>query len=128
MAKYEAYAEEHNGTPAFQVAAKFLGFQNIGDNDKIWVLSKSLQLDENGKKVTATVSKYFWLGDFAAKCKGLSHYSIVNHHLSVHINGPLSKKKTLRKLIDCLKETYEANYPAALLTLGALGPGNVDPL
>lgn len=118
MAKYEAYAEEHNGMPPFQVAAKFLGLQSI-ENDKVWVLNKMLQLDENGKQITPMASKYVWLGDFAAKCKSLSHYSIVNHSLSVQVNGPLSKKKALKKLIGCLKDAYEENYPAALLTLGA---------
>jgi len=119
MAKYETYAEEHNGMPPFQVAAKYLGLQSIEDEDRVWVLNKSLQLNENGKKVTSIASKYVWLGDFAAKCKGLSHYSIVNYSLSVQVNGTLSKKKTLKKLVGCLKDTYETNYPAALLTLGA---------
>ena len=119
MAKYEAYAEEHNGMPPFQVAAKYLGLQSIGDEERIWVLNKALQLNDNGEEITSMASGYVWLGDFAAKCKGLSQYSIVNNSLSVKISGALSKKRMLKKLIECLKETYEANYPAALLTLGA---------
>lgn len=43
----------------------------------------------------------------------------MNNGLSVQVNGVLSKKKSLKKLIGCLKETYKANYPAARLTLGA---------
>ena len=56
------------------------------------------------------------LGDLikAPKCLG-----IVDNNLAAKIQEPLSKKTVLRKLITCLQTTYEGNFPAALLTLGA---------
>jgi len=45
IAKYEAYIEEHNGMPPFQVAAKYLRLRNIEDEDRVWVLNKTLQLN-----------------------------------------------------------------------------------
>jgi len=119
MAKYQTFAEEHDGVPRFQIAAKYLGLQKIDDEQKTWVLNMSLQLTEDGEELVLANSQYVWLGDFAAKCKGLGNYSIVNYSLAAKINGPLSRKKTLRKLINNIKETYEDNFPAALLTLGA---------
>lgn len=62
MAKYEAYAEEHNRMPPFQVADKYLGLQSSGDEVKVWVMIKTLRLNENGK-VTPMASRYVWLGD-----------------------------------------------------------------
>ena len=115
MAKYQAFAEEHDGEPNFQIAAKYLGLQNIEDEQKIWVFNKDLQLTEDGEEIVLSTSNYIWLGDFAAKCKGLGNYSVVNHSLAAKIAGPMLKKRALRRL----KVTYENNFPAALLTLGA---------
>ena len=56
-----------------------------------------------------------WLGDFAIKCKGLSSYSTI----AAKVNGSLSRKSALRKLVKQLKVTHEDNYPAAIITLGA---------
>ena len=50
IAKYEAYTEEQNVMPLFQEATKYLGLQNIEDEDRVWVLNKTLQLNENGKR------------------------------------------------------------------------------
>ena len=119
MAKYQAFAEEHDGEPNFQIATKYLGLQNIEDEQKIWVFNKDLQLTEDGEEIVLSTSHYIWLGDFAAKCKGLGNYSVVNHSLAAKIAGPMSKKRALRRLIESLKVTYENNFPAALLTLGA---------
>ena len=41
MLKYETYTE-HNGMPVFYVTAKYLGLQNIGDENRVWVLNKQL--------------------------------------------------------------------------------------
>ena len=35
--------------PLFQEATKCLGLQNKEDEDRVWVLNKTLQLNENGK-------------------------------------------------------------------------------
>lgn len=119
MVKYQAFAEEHDGEPNFQIAVKYLGLQKVDDEHKTWVLNKDLQLTENGDEILLASSQYVWLGEFAAKCKGLGNYSVVNHSLAAKINGPLSRKKALRRLIINIKATYEENFPAALLTLGA---------
>jgi len=119
MAKYEEYGENHEDGSQFKIAAKHLGLQNTTDFHKVWVLNKSLQVNNNGEELLLSSSPYVWLGDFAAKCKGLSSYAVVNASLAVKINGTLSKKNALVKLVKHLKQTYEDNYPAALLTLGA---------
>lgn len=117
MNKYKLFAEENNGQPSYKIAAKYLGLQDVGDEQgRVWVLNSKLQINESGKE---TSSKYVWLGDFAAKCRGLSQYSIISNSLSVKVNGLLSRKLALKKLVSCLKITYEDNFAAALLTLGA---------
>ena len=110
MAKYQAFAGEHDGEPNFQIAAKYLGLQNIEDEQKIWVFNKDLQLTEDGEEIVLSTSHYIWLGDFAAKCKGLGNYSVVNHSLAAKIAGPMSKKRALRRLIESLKVTYEITF------------------
>ena len=56
MKKYEEYADTHDGDPPFKMAAKYLGLQNINDDFTIWVLNKSLQLDQDGKELQLSSS------------------------------------------------------------------------
>ena len=116
MHKYEIFAEEYGGSPKFYTAARYLGLQNCQDERKVWVLNSNLQLDEDGKAIDVNESQYIWLGQFSTASKGLG---IVESTLAAKIGEPLSKKKVLRKLIKSLQITYEGNFPAALLTLGA---------
>jgi len=115
MKKYEEYADNHDGDPPFKMAAKYLGLQSVNDDYKIWVLNKSLQVGQDREELQISTSPYAWLGDFSVKCKGLSSYSIV----AAKVSGSLSRKIALRKLVKQLKVTYENNYPAAIITLGA---------
>lgn len=121
MTKYEEFAEQHDGEPPFKVAAKYLGLQSLIDEQRVWVLSKSLQFNSNGEQLLLNSSHYVWLGDFAARCKGLSSNAIVDSALAakVIVNTDLSGKRALKNLVEQLKVTYEENYPAAVLTMGA---------
>lgn len=116
MLKYEMFAEEYGGYPRVYTAARYLGLQSSEDESKVWVLNHTFQFNDCGRVIDLSKSQYVWLSDFVAtpKCFG-----IVDNSLAAKIEEPLSKKKVLRKLINCLKETYEENFPAALLTLGA---------
>ena len=116
MLKYELFAEEYEGSPKVFTAARYLGLQSSRDEPKVWVLNNKFQFDDYGHVIDLSESQYVWLGDFVAAPKS---FGIVDNSLAAKIEEPLSEKEVLRKLITCLQTTYEENFPAALLTLGA---------
>ena len=91
----------HGGAPKVYTATRYLGLQSF---------------DKSGRVTDLNESPYVWLSDLITAPKG---FRIVDNNLAAKIEEHLSKKKALRKLITCLQATYEENFPAAILMLGA---------
>ena len=121
MFKYEEFATKYEGEPKYYVPARHLGLQDCQDNEneqKIWVLNKSLHFTEDGKVVDPEQSPYIWLGEFARGRPALNHL-IPNNTFAATVAGTLSRKKVLQSLMTSLKSVFKDNFAATVLTLGA---------
>lgn len=85
------------------------GLQELSEKP-IWVLNEHVHISDKGKAVDPMDSPYIWIPQLLEK------------NLAAKINVCQSKKeqcRSLQNLIATIKNSYQQNTPAALLTLGA---------
>ena len=85
------------------------GLQEFVDKP-VWVLNERVHIDEKGEALDPMDSPYIWI------------HQLLDKNLAAKVlvcRNKIEQRRSLSNLISALKNCYQQNTPAALLTLGA---------
>ena len=118
MKKYEAFALACDGNPKSKETVKCVGLQDASATEKVWVFNSTVHVTADGTVMDPDDSPFIWLGKYSRTRKSLQA-ATVDEQMAARVPREMSRKKALRNLVKHLKITYEGNFPAAMITLGA---------